>query len=134
MLKMWNMWLFLPHLAGHPGNFSSPHGIISFGSMPSPNLPLAFGLPGFLGISFTVFIVSLQKQSHLASEHKLESLVSRESSFSYSIICCFVLLFFTWLLGNLVFPKSPKLGQGNNVSGGWTVPYNRVAIRRSCCF
>src|SRR4029077_4173261 len=80
----------------------------------------------FLAISFAVFVFFFFKnKSHLKSEHKLESLVSRESSFLFNnllfVLLCFTVLWGTW------FPKISELAQGNKVTVGAPF-YNRVAI------
>ncbi len=80
----------------------------------------------FLGISFVVFLFFfIKNRSHLKSEHKLESLVSRESSFLFNnqlfLLLCFIVLWGTW------FPKISELAQGNKVTVGAPF-YNRVAI------
>ncbi|MGB0033657.1 MAG: cytochrome c-type biogenesis CcmF C-terminal domain-containing protein, partial [Candidatus Sulfotelmatobacter sp.] len=66
-----------------------------------------------------------KNKSHLRSEHKLESLVSRESSFLFNnllfVLLCFTVLWGTW------FPKISELVQGNKVTVGAPF-YNRVAI------
>jgi cytochrome c-type biogenesis protein CcmF len=80
----------------------------------------------FLGITLAVFIYFFfTNKDHLRSEHKLESLVSRESSFLFNnllfVLLCFTVLWGTW------FPKISELVQGNQVTVGAPF-YNRVAI------
>src|SRR5256885_16310984 len=80
----------------------------------------------FLAISFAVFLFFFVKnRHHLRSEHKLESLLSRESSFLFNnllfALLCFTVLWGTW------FPKISELVQGNKVTVGAPF-YNRVAI------
>ena len=80
----------------------------------------------FLAIIFVVFLFFFVKnKDHLRSEHKLESLVSRESSFLFNnllfLLLCFDVLWGTW------FPKISELVQGNKVTVGAPF-YNRVAI------
>ena len=57
--------------------------------------------------------------SHLRSEHKLESLISRESSFLFNnllfVLACFTVLWGTW------FPKISELAQGKKVTVGAAV-------------
>jgi cytochrome c-type biogenesis protein CcmF len=80
----------------------------------------------FLILSFVSFLFFfLKNKSHLRSEHKLESLISRESSFLFNnllfVLLCFTVLWGTW------FPKISELAQGNQVTVGAPF-YNRVAI------
>src|SRR3979490_3271215 len=80
----------------------------------------------FLVISLVVFLFFfLKNKSHLRSEHKLESLISRESSFLFNnllfVLLCFTVLWGTW------FPKISELAQGNKVTLGAPF-YNRVAV------
>jgi cytochrome c-type biogenesis protein CcmF len=71
-----------------------------------------------------IFTYILQR-SHLKSEHHLESLVSRESSFLFNnlvlLVACFVILWGT------LFPVLSEYVVGNKVTVGapW---YNRVAV------
>ena len=71
------------------------------------------------------YVFFIKNKSHLKSEHKLESLVSRESSFLFNnllfVLLCFTVLWGTW------FPKISELVQGNQVTVGAPF-YNRVAI------
>src|SRR5882757_10969212 len=126
MLKMWNMWLvFATFLLSILGTFLTRSGIVS-----SVHAFAQSSIGGwfawFLAISFAVFVFFFFKnKSHLASEHKLESLVSRESSFLFNnllfVLLCFTVLWGTW------FPKISELVQGNKVTVGAPF-YNRVAI------
>ncbi len=80
----------------------------------------------FLILSFASFLFFfLKNKSHLRSEHKLESLISRESSFLFNnllfVLLCFTVLWGTW------FPKISELVQGNQVTVGAPF-YNRVAV------
>src|SRR6202044_3096484 len=80
----------------------------------------------FLAITLVVFLFFFFKnKDHLRSEHKLESLISRESSFLFNnllfVLLCFTVLWGTW------FPKISELVQGNKVTVGAPF-YNRVAI------
>src|SRR5438309_41010 len=80
----------------------------------------------FLGLTLVVFLVFFFKnKSHLKSEHKLESLVSRESSFLFNnllfVLLCFTVLWGTW------FPKISEWVQDKKVTVGAPF-YNNVAI------
>ena len=67
----------------------------------------------------------IKNASHLRSEHKLESLVSRESSFLFNNLLL-LLACFTVLWGTL-FPKLSEWIQGHTVTVGPPF-FNRVAI------
>jgi len=126
MLKMWNMWLvFATFWLAILGTFLTRSGIISsVHAFAQSSIGEWFGW--FLVISLIVFLFFfIKNKSHLRSEHKLESLVSRESSFLFNnllfVLLCFTVLWGTW------FPKISELVQGNKVTVGAPF-YNRVAI------
>src|SRR5580704_2943841 len=126
MLKMWNMWLiFSTFMLSILGTFLTRSGIISsVHAFAQSSIGKWFGW--FLLITLAVFCFFFFKnKSHLKSEHKLESLISRDSSFLFNNLL-FVLLFFT-VLGGTWFPKISELVQGNKVTVGAPF-YNRVAI------
>jgi len=80
----------------------------------------------FLAIIFSTCVYFfVRNRETLKSEHRLESLVSRESSFLFNnllfVLLCFTVLWGTW------FPKISELVQGNKVTVGAPF-YNRVAI------
>jgi cytochrome c-type biogenesis protein CcmF len=126
MLKVWNMWLvFFSFWLAILGTFLTRSGIIS-----SVHAFAQSSIGGwfayFLAITFAVFVFFFVKnKEHLRSEHKLESLISRESSFLFNnllfVLLCFTVLWGTW------FPKISELVQGNKVTVGAPF-YNRVAI------
>ena len=126
MMKMWNMWLvFATFWLAILGTFLTRSGIISsvhaFAQSTIGNWFL-----WFLSLSLAVFVFFFVKnKSHLRSEHKLESLVSRESSFVFNnllfVLACFTVLWGTW------FPKISELAQGNKVTVGAPF-YNNVAV------
>src|SRR5580692_4394299 len=126
MLKVWNMWLvFAAFWLAILGTFLTRSGIIaSVHAFAQSAIGPWFGW--FLLITFVVFVVCFALNAgHLRSEHKLESLVSRESSFLFNnllfVLLCFTVLWGTW------FPKISELVQGNKVTVGAPF-YNRVAI------
>jgi cytochrome c-type biogenesis protein CcmF len=126
MLKVWNMWLvFASFWLAILGTFLTRSGIIaSVHAFAQSSIGDWFAW--FLGITFTVFLFFfIKNKDHLRSEHKLESIISRESSFMFNnlLFCalCFVVLWGTW------FPKISELVQGNKVTVGAPF-YNRVAI------
>ena len=126
MLKVWNMWLvfgsfwlsILGTLLTRSGIISSVHAFAqsSIGNW----------FTAFLATITAVFVFFFVKnKDHLRSEHKLEAIVSRESSFMFNnlLFCalCFTVLWGTW------FPKISELVQGNKVTVNAPF-YNRVAI------
>ena len=126
MLKVWNMWLvFATFWLAILGTFLTRSGIIaSVHAFAQSSIGNWFAW--FLGISFAVFVFFyVENHKHLRSEHKLESLISRESSFLFNnllfVLLCFTVLWGTW------FPKISELVQGNKVTVGAPF-YNRVAI------
>ena len=126
MLKVWNMWLvFASFWLAILGTFLTRSGIIaSVHAFAQSSIGSWFAW--FLSISFAVFVFFFFKnKEHLRSEHKLESLISRESSFLFNnllfVLLCFTVLWGTW------FPKISELVQGNKVTVGAPF-YNRVAI------
>jgi cytochrome c-type biogenesis protein CcmF len=123
---MLNMWLvFATFWLAILGTFLTRSGIISsVHAFAQSSIGPWFGW--FLVITLVVFVFFFFKnKSHLKSEHKLESLVSRESSFLFNnllfVLLCFTVLWGTW------FPKISELVQGNQVTVGAPF-YNRVAI------
>src|ERR1700758_3752756 len=126
MLKVWNMWLvFATFWLAILGTFLTRSGIISSVHAFAQS-SIGSWFAWFLAISLAVFVFFFFKnKDHLRSEHKLESLVSRESSFLFNnllfVLLCFTVLWGTW------FPKISELVQGNKVTVGGPF-YNRVAI------
>ena len=126
MLKVWNMWLvFATFWLAILGTFLTRSGIIaSVHAFAQSSIGSWFAW--FLGISAVVFLFFfIKNSSHLRSEHKLESLVSRESSFLFNNLL-FLLLTLDVLWGTW-FPKISELVQGNKVTVSAPF-YNRVAI------
>jgi len=126
MLKVWNMWLvFATFWLAILGTFLTRSGIISSVHAFAQS-SIGNWFAWFLAISFAVFVFFFVKnKEHLRSEHKLESLISRESSFLFNnllfVLLCFTVLWGTW------FPKISELVQGKKVTVGAPF-YNRVAI------
>ena len=126
MLKVWNMWLvFATFWLAILGTFLTRSGIISsVHAFAQSSIGTWFAW--FLAITFAVFVFFFFKnKEHLHSEHRLESLISRESSFLFNnllfVLLCLDVLWGTW------FPKISELVQGNKVTVGAPF-YNRVAI------
>src|ERR1700683_175465 len=126
MLKMWNMWLvFATFWLAILGTFLTRSGVVSSVHAFAQS-SIGDWFVAFLAIIFvTCLFFYIKNRSHLRTEHKLESLVSRESSFLFKNLL-FVLLCFTVLRGTW-FPKISELVQGNKVTVGAPF-YNRVAI------
>src|SRR5579864_5462144 len=126
MLKVWNMWLvFATFWLAILGTFLTRSGIISSVHAFAQS-SIGSWFAWFLAISIAVFVFFFFKnKDHLRSEHKLESLISRESSFLFNnllfVLLCFTVLWGTW------FPKISELAQGNKVTVGAPF-YNRVAV------
>jgi len=126
MLKVWNMWLvFASFWLAILGTFLTRSGIISSVHAFAQS-SIGSWFAWLLGISFAVFVFFfVRNKDHLRSEHKLEAMVSRESSFMFNnlLFCalCFTVLWGTW------FPKISELVQGNKVTVSAPF-YNRVAI------
>jgi len=126
MLKVWNMWLvFSTFWLAILGTFLTRSGIISsVHAFAQSGIGPWFGW--FLIITLAVFTFFFVKnRDHLRTEHKLESMISRESSFLFNnllfVLLCFTVLWGTW------FPKISELVQGNKVTVGAPF-YNRVAV------
>src|SRR5258708_1320159 len=126
MLKVWNMWLvFATFWLAILGTFLTRSGIISsVHAFAQSSIGDWFAV--FLILTLVVFLFFFFKnKSHLKSEHKLESIVSRESSFLFNNLL-FGILCLTVLLGTW-FPKITELVEEKKVtvSGPY---YNSVAI------
>jgi len=117
MMKVWNMWLiFATFLLSIFGTFLTRSGVVSSVH--------AFAQSGigpwfvaFLSLTFGVcMFFFVRNRSHLQSEHQLESLVSRESSFLFNNVLLLVSCF-TVLWGTL-FPVLSEWVQGTKVTVG----------------
>ncbi len=126
MLKVWNMWLiFATFLLSMLGTFLTRSGVISsvhaFAQSSIGTWFIVFMLVTF----FTCLFFFVKNRSHLKSEHKLESLVSRESSFLFNnlllLVVCFTILWGTF------FPIISEWVQGHKVTVGAPF-FNRVAV------
>ena len=98
MLKIWNMWLvFATFWLAIFGTFLTRSGVVSSVHAFAQS-SIGDWFVWFLAIIFAVFVFFFFKnRSHLRSEHKLESLVSRESSFLFNNL-------------SLCWPASPCCG------------------------
>src|ERR1700761_5107192 len=126
MMKNWNVWLifstFMLCILGtdltRSGLVSSVHAFAQSS--------IGTWFTAFLVIVLSICLFTFLKQrDHLKSEHKLESLVSRESSFLFNnlvlLAACFTILWGT------LFPIISEYVQGNKVTVGAPF-FNRVAL------
>ena len=126
MLKVWNMWLvFITFWLAILGTYLTRSGVISSVHAFAQS-PIGDWFKWFLLVSFTVFAVFFfLNQSHLRSEHKLESMISRESSFLFNnllfLVACITILVGTW------FPLIYEYVAGAKVTVAGPY-YNLVAI------
>ena len=126
MMKSWNVWLiFSTFLLSILGTLLTRAGLVSsvhaFAQSSIGNWFVAFLL---IVLAVCIFTYILQ-HDHLKSEQRLESLVSRESSFLFNnlvlLAACFVILWGT------LFPIISEYVQGTKVTVGPPF-YNRVAV------
>ncbi len=117
MMKIWNVWLiFITFLLSIFGTFLTRSGVVSsvhaFAQSSIGNWFMVF-----LGVIFaTCLFFFVKNRSHLKSENKLESLISRESSFLFNnlvlLVSCFAVLWGT------LFPILSEWVQGHKVTVG----------------
>jgi cytochrome c-type biogenesis protein CcmF len=126
MLKVWNMWLvFATFWLSILGTYLTRSGVLNSVHAFAQS-PIGGWFKWFLVIIFLVFAgFFFANKSHLTSEHKLESLVSRESSFLFNnllfVLACFTVLWGTW------FPLISEFLQGHKVTVGPPF-FNSVAV------
>jgi cytochrome c-type biogenesis protein CcmF len=126
MMKSWNVWLiFSTFLLSILGTLLTRSGIVSsvhaFAQSSIGNWFTAFLVIVFCVCLFTFF----KQRGHLISENKLESLVSRESSFLFNNLL-FLVACFTVLWGTLL-PVLSEYFTGSKVTIGAPY-YNRVML------
>jgi cytochrome c-type biogenesis protein CcmF len=126
MMKSWNVWLiFSTFLLTLLGTLLTRAGLVSsVHAFAQSSIGTWFVV--FMGIVLAVCIFTyIYQRGHLKTEHHLESLVSRESSFLFNnlvlLTACFVILWGT------LFPIISEYVEGSKVTVGapW---YNRVAV------
>jgi cytochrome c-type biogenesis protein CcmF len=126
MMKSWNVWLiFSTFLLTLLGTLLTRAGLVSsVHAFAQSSIGTWFVVFMGLVLAVCIFTYVLQR-SHLRSEHHLESLVSRESSFLFNnlvlLTACFVILWGT------LFPILSEYVVGNKVTVGAPF-YNRVAV------
>ena len=126
MMKSWNVWLiFSTFLLTLLGTLLTRAGLVSsVHAFAQSSIGTWFVV--FMGIVLAVCIYAyIYQRGHLKTEHHLESLVSRESSFLFNnlvlLTACFVILWGT------LFPIISEYVEGSKVTVGAPF-YNRVAI------
>ena len=126
MMKSWNVWLiFSTFMLAILGTLLTRSGLVSSVHAFAQS---AIGT-WFCGLSRHLLAVCtftyILQRDHLKTEHKLESLVSRESSFLFNnlvlLAACFTVLWGT------LFPVLSEYVQGSKVTVGAPF-YNRVAV------
>ena len=126
MMKNWNVWLiFSTFLLSILGTLLTRSGLVSsVHAFAQSGIGSWFYTFLFLSLAVCIFTFILQRD-HLKSDHKIESLASRESSFLFNNLI-FLAACFTILWGTL-FPVLSEYVQGNRVTVGapW---YNRIAV------
>ena len=126
MLKVWNVWLiFTTFLLSILGTFLTRSGVVNsvhaFAESSIGNWFLVFMLLTVV----TCFIFFVKNRSHLRTEHRLESLVSRESSFLFNNLLL-LLACFTVFLGTL-YPVLSEWVKGVKQTVGPAF-FNRVNV------
>jgi len=126
MMKNWNVWLiFSTFMLSILGTLLTRSGLVSsVHAFAQSSIGSWFYAFLFIVLAVCIFTFILQRD-HLKSDHKIESMVSRESSFLFNNII-FLAACFTILWGTL-FPVLSEYVQGNRVTVGapW---YNRIAV------
>jgi cytochrome c-type biogenesis protein CcmF len=126
MLKTWNMWLiFSTFMLSIFGTFLTRSGVVSSVHAFAQS-SIGDWFVAFLAIIFaTCLFFYVKNRSHLRTEHKLESLISRESSFLFNnlllLVACFTVLWGT------LFPVLSEWVQGTKVIVGPPF-FNRVNV------
>jgi cytochrome c-type biogenesis protein CcmF len=126
MMKSWNVWLiFATFLLTMLGTLLTRAGLVSsVHAFAQSSIGMWFYVFMLTVLCVCIFTYVLNR-SHLKSDHNVESLVSRESSFLFNnlvlLVACFVILWGT------LFPILSEYVVGNKVTVGAPF-YNTVAI------
>ncbi|MHB8301488.1 MAG: heme lyase CcmF/NrfE family subunit [Acidobacteriaceae bacterium] len=126
MMKAWNVWLiFVTFMLTILGTLLTRSGLVSsVHAFAESSIGSWFWAFEIIVLSVCLFTY-LRQRDHLQSEHRIESLVSRESSFLFNnlvlLAACFTILWGT------LFPIISEYVQGNKVTVGPPF-YNRVAV------
>ena len=126
MMKSWNVWLiFSTFLLAILGTLLTRTGLVSsVHAFAQSSIGTWFWVFLVFVLAVCIFTYILQRD-HLKTDHRLESLVSRESSFLFNnlilLAACFTILWGT------LFPKLSEFVQGYTVtvSAPW---YNRIGV------
>jgi cytochrome c-type biogenesis protein CcmF len=126
MLKTWNVWLiFSTFLLSIFGTFLTRSGVVnSVHAFAQSSIGDWF--VAFLAVTLaTCIFFYVKNRAHLHSEHRLESLVSRESSFLFNnlvlLVACFAVLWGT------LFPVISEWVEGHKVTVGSPF-FNKVMV------
>lgn len=126
MMKVWNLWLiFITFLLSIFGTFLTRSGVVSsVHAFAQSSIGWWFGAFMFAVTAVFLFFF-VRHRSHLRSENRLESLVSRESSFLFNnlvlLASCFAVFWGT------IFPILSEWVQGHKITVGPPF-FNRVNI------
>jgi cytochrome c-type biogenesis protein CcmF len=126
MMKSWNVWLiFSTFLLTLLGTLLTRAGLVSsVHAFAQSSIGTWFVVFMLIVLAVCIFVYILQR-SHLKTDHSLDSLVSRESSFLFNnlvlLTACFVILWGT------LFPVLSEYVEGSKVTVGAPF-YNRVAV------
>ncbi|MFZ1087159.1 MAG: cytochrome c-type biogenesis CcmF C-terminal domain-containing protein [Terracidiphilus sp.] len=126
MMKSWNVWLiFTTFLLTMLGTLLTRAGLVSsVHAFAQSSIGTWFII--FMGIVLAVCIFTyILQHSHLRSDHQLESLVSRESSFLFNNLVLLALCFV--ILWGALFPILSEYVVGSKVTVGAPF-YNNVAV------
>jgi cytochrome c-type biogenesis protein CcmF len=126
MMKVWNMWLiFSTFLLAIFGTFLTRSGVVSsVHAFAESDIGPYFVV--FLALTFAVCaFFFVRNRGHLQSEHRLESLVSRESSFLFNNVLLLVAAFA--VLWGTLFPVLSEWVTGHKVTVGPPF-FNKVNI------
>ena len=126
MMKSWNVWLiFSTFMLSILGTLLTRSGLVSsVHAFAQSSIGTWFWVFLVIVLAVCTFVYILNRD-HLRTEHRLESLVSRESSFAFNnlvlLAACFTVLWGT------LFPVLSEYVQGNRVTVSAPF-YNRVAV------
>jgi len=126
MMKSWNVWLiFSTFMLAILGTLLTRSGLVSsVHAFAQSSIGNWFWIFLVITLAVCTFVYILNRD-HLKTDHKLESLVSRESSFLFNnlvlLAACFTVLWGT------LFPVLSEYVQGNRVTVSAPF-YNRVAV------
>jgi cytochrome c-type biogenesis protein CcmF len=126
MMKVWNVWLiFITFMLSILGTFLTRSGIVSSVHAFAQS-SIGAWFVWMLGITFGVCLFFyIKNRDHLQAENKLESLISRESSFMFNnlvlLAACFAILWGT------LFPILSEWVRGFKIAVGPPF-FNRIVI------